>query len=455
MSTNKPGFSPTIEHHGELAAYLQGGEKPRADWRIGTEHEKFCYTTADQQPVPYEGEASILTLFKGLMDQGWFPLEDQGKIIALEDRRGATVSLEPGGQFELSGAPLETLHQTCDEVHRHLAQMKTVADAHGIGMIGLGFTPSATLADAPLMPKGRYGLMKGYMPQVGTRGHDMMFRTCTIQVNLDFESEADMAQKMRLGQVLQPFATALFANSPLREGKLTGRASERAYTWLDVDNQRAGLLRQAMDQSLTYEAYVQYALDVPMYFVLRDEEGFIDARGQSFRDFMAGRLPALPGELPTVKDWENHLSTAFPEARLKRFIEMRGADGGPWSHICALPAFWTGLLYDGGAQDAALQLTKDWGFEELDALRTSVASQGMAAEFRGQSVRDWLRNILSISENGIKSRAKAGKVSADETEYLEAPMEWVETGQGPAQMVAKLYDDVKGDMRALHSALAF
>ena len=455
MSTNKPGFSPLIESYAELPAYMQAGEKPREAWKIGTEHEKFCFTTADLRPLPYEGDVSILTLFKGLMDQGWQPLEDQGKIIALEDQRGATISLEPGGQFELSGAPLTTLHQTCDEVHRHLAQVKTVADAHGIGMIGLGFTPKSTLADMPMMPKGRYNLMKGYMPEVGTRGHDMMFRTCTIQVNLDFESEGDMAAKMRLGQVLQPFATALFVNGPLREGQPTGRVSERAYTWLDVDEQRAGLLAAAIEGQLTYESYTQYALDVPMYFVLRDGAGFIDARGQSFRDFMEGKLPAMPGERPTVKDWENHLSTLFPEARLKRFIEMRGADGGPWRHICALPAFWVGLLYEAGAQAAALELSQDWTLPELQDLRQQVPHKGMKTEFRGRPLQGWLADLLAISAAGLKARGRSGSTTANETEYLDAPQRWVAERRGPADEVLDLFDEVKGDMQALHARLAF
>lgn len=455
MSTNKPGYSPPIEVEGDLTAYLQAGEKPREAWKIGTEHEKFCFTTADLKPLPYAGEASISTLFQGLIAQGWQPLEDQGNIIALEDAKGATISLEPGGQFELSGAPLTTLHQTCDEVHRHLAQVKTVAEAHGIGMLGLGFTPMAQMADMPMMPKGRYALMKGYMPTVGTRGHDMMFRTCTIQVNLDFESEQDMAQKMRLGQVLQPFATALFANSPLREGQVTGRVSERAYTWLDVDEARAGLLRQAIEGRLSYGAYVDYALDVPMYFVLRDGVGFIDARGQSFRDFLNGKLPALPGERPTVKDWENHLSTLFPEARLKRFIEMRGADGGPWQHICGLPAFWVGLLYDKAAQAAALDLTHDWSFAQLAELRQIVPTQGMQALFRGQTVQSWLKEILAIAQMGLKNRARSGTQSADELEYLQDPIEWAETGRGPAQQVLDTFAAAQGDMTTLHRKLAF
>ena len=455
MSTNKPGYSPELKDHAALAAYLQGGEKPPASWRIGTEHEKFCFTTHDLKPLRYAGKASILTLFQGLMDLGWHPLEDQGKIIALEDSAGAAISLEPGGQFELSGAPLTTLHQTCDEVHRHLDQVKTVAEAHGIAMVGLGFAPFARPSDMPMMPKGRYGIMKGYMPQVGTRGHDMMFRTCTIQVNLDFANEADMAAKMRLGHVLQPFATALFANSPLREGKPTGRLSERAYTWLDVDEARAGLLGAAIDGSLTYEGYVQYALDVPMYFVMREGQGFIDARGQSFRDFMAGKLPALPGQRPTEKDWENHLSTLFPEARLKRFIEMRGADGGPWEHICGLPAFWVGLLYDRQSLDAVQTLTAGWTLAELEALRQTVPMHAMATSFCGRTVQDWLRDILAICVQGLKNRARSGAQNLNEVTYLERPQDWVERGQSPAQQVLQVFEKVRGDSRALHEALAF
>ena len=455
MSTNKPGFSPPIDSYDDLPAYLAGGEKPGANWRIGTEHEKFCFAAADQQPIPYAGKASILTLFEGLEAKGWKPLYDGDNKVALEDEQGATISLEPGGQFELSGAPLINLHQTCDEVHRHLAQVKDVAESAGIAMVGLGFTPFARLADMPMMPKGRYGLMKSYMPEVGTRGHDMMFRTCTIQVNLDFESEQDMAFKMQLGQALQPFATALFANAPLREGQPTGRVSERAYTWLDVDEARAGLLTQALNGDLTYEAYTQYALDVPMYFVLRDGAGFIDARGQSFRDFMEGKLPALPGQRPTVKDWENHLSTLFPEARLKRFIEMRGADGGPWNHICALPAFWVGLLYDRGALYAAQDLVKTWPIAALQTLRQQVPTTGMATVFEGRTVQSWLQELLSISKSGLEARGKAGNLSLDESEYLESPREWAARGESPAADVLRVFKEVGSNRAALHQRLAF
>ena len=455
MSTNKTGFSPSIEEYDQLIKYFESGEKPTEQWRIGTEHEKFCFTTTDLAPLPYDGESSILTLLHGLIGLGWKEVRDGRNIIALEDGRGASISLEPGGQFELSGEPLANLHETCAEVHRHLAQVKTIADAHGIIMVGLGFTPERKLNEIPLMPKTRYGLMKDYMPKVGKRGHDMMFRTCTIQVNLDYGSESDMSEKMRLGHVLQPFATALFANSPIRDGYPSGRRSERAYSWLDVDQARSGLLKSAVEGSLTYEAYVEYALDVPMYFVLRDGPGFIDARGQSFRDFLQGNLPAMPGELPTMNDWENHLSTLFPEARLKKFIEMRGADGGPWKHICGLPAFWVGLLYDSEAQDAAMKLTDGWDIESLEALRQEVPKIGMDATYNGKRVQTWLHQLLKISVMGLRNRAVFGKESVNETEYLDEPFEWVISGEGPAQKVLKVFNELNGDMPRFHRRLAF
>ncbi|MEM9784813.1 MAG: glutamate--cysteine ligase, partial [Pseudomonadota bacterium] len=361
MSIPQTGGGP-IEHRDDLAAYMANGCKPREDWRIGTEHEKFGYCVDTHRPLPYAGERSIVAVLEGLRDRfGWSPLSEGGNIIGLE-KDGANVSLEPGGQLELSGAPLRTIHETCDEVNTHLAEVRAVADEIGVGFIGLGAAPEWSHEDMPRMPKGRYKLMTEYMGRVGTHGTQMMYRTCTVQVNLDFASEADMVQKLRVALALQPVATALFAASPFFEGKVNGYQSWRSRIWQDLDADRTGMLPWVFEDGMGFERWADYALDVPMYFVYRDGT-YIDARGQSFRDFLNGRLPALPGEVPTLSDWGDHLTTLFPEARIKKFIEMRGADGGPWRRLCALPALWVGLLYDAAALDAAWEVAKDWTAE--------------------------------------------------------------------------------------------
>ena len=342
----------------DLVDYIASGEKPREDWRIGTEHEKFGYTNEDLRPLPYAGPRGIHAMLEGLSRFGWQRVEEAGNLIALVDDAGGSITLEPGGQLELSGAPLEDLHQTCAEVQKHLAQVREVAEPLGISFLGSGFQPKWRREDIPMMPKGRYEIMRSYLPTRGSMGLDMMFRTCTVQVNLDFSSEADMVKKFRVSMALQPIATALFANSPFEEGKPSGFLSRRSHTWTDTDPDRCGILPFVFEAGMSYERYVDYILDVPMFFVYRDGR-YIDASGQSFRDFLAGRLPALPGEFPTSGDWSDHLTTAFPEVRMKKFLEMRGADGGPWRSLCALPAFWVGLLYDQEALDEAAELVSD------------------------------------------------------------------------------------------------
>ena len=353
MSTRTASDShdPIVEHRDELATPMIQGEKPKDRWRIGTEHEKFVYRTDDHRAPSYDEPGGIHDLLMALTRFGWEPVIEGGKVIALAGSDG-TVSLEPAGQLELSGAPLENLHQTCAETGRHLKQVKEVGAELGLGFLGVGMWPDKTRAELPIMPKGRYKIMLDHMPRVGSMGLDMMLRTCTIQTNLDYSSEADMVQKFRVSLALQPIATALFASSPFTEGKPNGYMSYRSHIWTDTDPARTGMLPFVFEQGFGYERYVDYMLDVPMYFVFRNGK-YIDAAGQSFRDFLKGELPALPGEKPHISDWNDHLSTAFPEVRLKSFLEMRGADGGPWNRICALPALWVGLLYDQGALDAA------------------------------------------------------------------------------------------------------
>ncbi|MEM6943908.1 MAG: glutamate--cysteine ligase [Pseudomonadota bacterium] len=438
MSIPQQGGGP-IESRDDLARYMESGCKPAHAWRIGTEHEKFGYCLESLRPLPYDGPRSVRVMLEGLRDQfGWAPLDEGGNIIGLT-KGGANVSLEPGGQLELSGAPLETIHETCDEVNTHLAEVKQVADALGIGFIGLGAAPEWTHADMPRMPKGRYKLMTEYMGRVGTHGTQMMYRTCTVQVNLDFASEADMVKKLRVALALQPVATALFAASPFFEGQVNGYQSWRSRIWQDLDADRTGMLPWVFEDGMGFERWADYALDVPMYFVYRDGT-YIDARGQSFRDFLNGRLPALPGEVPTLSDWGDHLTTLFPEARIKKFIEMRGADGGPWRRLCALPALWVGLLYDAAALDAAWEVAKDWTAEERETLRLGAAKDGLRTTIRGRSMQSLALDVLEIAHAGLKARARAGNVDPDETHFLNALQEIATTGTTPADELLTQYN---------------
>lgn len=456
MSIPQQGGGP-IEHRDQLAAYIASGEKPKADWRIGTEHEKFGYDIATLKPLPYEGPVSITAMLTGLRDRfGWSPVLEAGNLIGLE-RNGANISLEPGGQLELSGAPLETIHQTCDEVNGHLAEVQAVARDIGAGFIGLGAAPIWSQDEMPMMPKGRYRLMTDYMGRVGRLGTQMMYRTCTVQVNLDFASEADMVQKLRVALALQPVATALFANSPFLDGKPNGMKSWRAHIWQNLDPARTGMLPFVFENGFGYEAWVDYVLDVPMYFVYRDGK-YIDALGQSFRDFLDGRLPALPGEVPTLSDWADHMTTVFPEARVKKYIEMRGADGGPWRRLCALPALWVGLIYDQGALDAAWDLVKGWDAQTREGLRVAAGRDGLQAEVGAIRMHDLAREVLAIAEAGLKARARSGQggLVPDETHFLSALKESVDTGRVPADdLLAHYHGDWAGDLTRIYGAYSY
>jgi len=456
MSIPQSGGGP-IEDRAQLAEYLASGCKPKDDWRIGTEHEKFGYDKATLKPIPYDGPRSVKAVLEGLQGRfGWTPILEAGNIIGLE-KDGANVSLEPGGQLELSGAPLETIHQTCDEVNEHLREVRSVADEIGVGFIGLGAAPIWRHEDMPVMPKGRYRLMTDYMDKVGTMGKTMMYRTCTVQVNLDFASEADMVQKLRVALALQPVATALFANSPFLEGKPNGHKSWRSRVWRDLDPARTGMLPFVFEDGFGFERWVDYALDVPMYFVYRDGK-YIDALGQSFRDFMAGKLPALPGETPTLSDWADHLTTIFPEARIKKFIEMRGADGGPWRRLCALPAFWVGLTYDQSALDAAWDLVKDWDAETREAWRVAASVDGLQAEVNGRSMLSLAAEVVLIARSGLKARARPGLggMVQDERHFLHALEDSVETGKAPAdELLEHYHGDWNGDLTRIYSEFSY
>ena len=456
MSIPQSGGGP-IEHQDQLAHYLASGCKPKDAWRIGTEHEKFGYCRDTLKPLPYDGPRSIKAMLEGLRDRfGWAPVLEGDHIIGLT-KDGANVSLEPGGQLELSGAPLETIHQTCDEVNQHLREVKSIADEIGVSFIGLGAAPIWTHEQMPVMPKGRYRLMTDYMDRVGTMGKSMMYRTCTVQVNLDFASEPDMVQKLRTAIALQPVATALFANSPFFDGKPNGHKSWRSRIWRDLDPARTGTLPFVFEQGFGFERYVDYALDVPMYFVYRDGK-YINALGQSFRDFLKGRLPALPGEVPTLSDWADHLTTIFPEARMKKYLEMRGADGGPWRRLCALPALWVGLLYDQAALDAAWDLAKDWDLETREGLRVAASVDGLAAQVGRVRMHDLAREVVAIAEAGLKARARegAGGMVPDETHFLNTLRESVETGKTAAdELLEHYHGEWQGDLSCIYAAYSY
>jgi glutamate--cysteine ligase len=446
---------PPIESRADLLSVFEGGEKPSEQWRIGTEHEKFVYRCADHGAPSYEERGGIRDLLMGLTEFGWEPVTEGGNVIALKGADGA-VSLEPAGQFELSGAPLENLHQSCAEAARHLGQCKMIGDRLGLGFLGTGMWPDKARSDLPVMPKGRYAIMLNYMPRVGSLGLDMMLRTCTIQVNLDYSSEADMVKKFRVGLALQPVATALFANSPFTEGKPNGFKSFRSHIWEDTDPDRTGMLPFVFEEGFGYERYCDYMLDVPMYFVFRQGK-YIDVAGRSFRDFLDGKLPELPGEKPQLTDWTDHLSTAFPEVRLKSFLEMRGADGGRWSRICGLPALWVGLLYDQQSLDAAWDLVKDWDIAERERLRHEVPKLALDAAIPGdRSMRDFASDVLDIAADGLTRRARLNSAGDNEGGFLDPLRDVVATGMTPAdRLLQKYHNEWGGDVSHIYEEFSF
>ncbi|GGH11800.1 glutamate--cysteine ligase [Alsobacter metallidurans] len=433
-----------IESRAELVAWFEQGNKPASEFRLGTEHEKFGFYAHDHAPVPYAGARGVEAILKGLESRiGWEPILDGEAIIGLADPMGGgAISLEPGGQFELSGAPVETLHETRSELVQHMEAVNSVAGQIGVRFLGLGHSPVWTREQTPVMPKQRYGIMRRYMPQVGSRGLDMMFRTCTVQVNLDFASEADMVRKLRVSVALQPIATALFANSPFTEGKPNGFKTVRSEIWRDTDNDRSGMIPFAFEDGMGFERYVDYALDVPMYFVKRGDH-YHDVAGASFRDLLDGKLAQLPGERATISDWANHLSTLFPEVRLKRYLEMRGADMGTSDMVVALPAFWVGLLYDEAALDQAWQLVKGWTADDRQALRDAVPRQALDATVAGRSVRDVAREVLALARQGLARRARLDD-GQDETRYLAPLDEVVATGRTRADVLLEQFHGAWG-----------
>ena len=423
----------------DLVEYLESGCKPRDKWLIGTEHEKFAYRLDDLRPLDYDGEQGVRIMLDKLTRFGWNPVSEDGNVIALLQDDGSSITLEPAGQLELSGAPLSTIHETCKEVGTHLQQVKAVAAEMGIAFLGVGYQPKWPRSEMPWMPKNRYAIMQNYMPTRGNLGLDMMQSTCTVQVSLDFDSEATMVKMFRVSLALQPIATALFANSPFKDGKPTGYLSYRSHIWTDTDPDRTGNLPFVFEDGFGFERYVDYMLDVPMYFVYRDGT-YIDATGQSFRDFLDGKLAVLPGEQPTLKDWEDHLTTAFPEVRLKRYLEMRGADGGPWSRLCALPALWVGLLYDSGSLDHAWNMIKDWTIEEHDHLRAMVPEMALNTPFRDGTVGDIAMDVLECAHEGLVRRKRLDGVGLDESRFLKPLFQIAESGLTPAEDLLFAYE---------------
>jgi len=459
LAQDEEAAARPVESRDELVAYLESGCKPPSEWRIGTEHEKIGFRRDDLRPVPYENERSIQALLLGVADRfNWEPVTEAGNVVALKDpccEHGGSITLEPGGQFELSGAPLSNIHETCREVSTHLRQVREIADALDIGFIAIGFSPKWTLAETPIMPKRRYQIMRDYMPKVGRLGLDMMFRSATVQVNLDFSSEADMVKKLRVGLALQPLATAMFANSPFTDGRPNGFLSYRSEIWRETDRDRTGMLPFVFEDGMGFERYVDYALDVPMYFVNR-RDTMLDVAGESFRAFMAGQLPALPGEHPAMSDWSDHLTTLFPEVRLKHFLEMRGADSGPQPRLCALPALWVGLMYDQTSLDAAWDLAKRWTHEQREALRADVPRQGLNARLGRHTAGTLAREMLAIARHGLERRGFRDGEGNDEASYL-APVETiVAENRTPAEWLLQRYQgDWNGDIDCLFEEIAY
>ena len=454
MSSPSHVADTPITDRAQLVDYIASGEKPRADWRIGTEHEKFGFRLDDLRPPSFDGDRGIEALLKGLTRFGWEAIEEKGRVIALS-KDGASVTLEPAGQLELSGAAVETIHQTCVEVGTHLKEVKQVADELQLGFLGMGFQPKWRRDEMPWMPKGRYRIMRDYMPKVGSLGLDMMTRTCTVQVNLDYASEADMVKKFRVSLALQPIATALFADSPFTEGQPNGYLSYRSHIWTDTDPDRTGMLDFVFADGFGYETYANYALDVPMYFAKRGGQ-YVDLAGRSFRKFMAGELAELPGDRPSLKDWADHTTTAFPEVRLKQYLEMRGADSGPWSRLCALPALWAGVFYDQAALAAAWDLCKDWQVEDHERLRADVARLGLKAQVNGRSVQDVAKDMVAIAKQGLKNRNRLSAGMVDESGYLAELEDIADSGITPAERLLELYHGPwKGDVRRVFEDFAY
>ncbi len=445
MHKIKPSAAPLSK--ADMIAYFQSGEKPKKDWKIGVEFERFAFDRSNFSPIAYLGRKSVLAIFDGLIKQyGWQPVYEGENIVALK-REEQSITLEPGGQIELSGATQKSIHDCCAEITRHLAETAAVAEDLDIGFLNIGFHPTGARQDFDWVPKQRYRIMRDYMPKVGHLGLDMMLRTATVQVNLDFESESDMVKKLRVGLALQPIIGAMFANSPFTEGKINGYQSFRNQVWRDTDPARTGGLEFAFDDGMGYERYVDYVLDVPMYFVLRGGK-YIDTAGESFRDFTLGKLSALPGDYAVIEDFANHATTVFPNVRLKRWLEMRGADGGDWGCLCALPALWTGLLYDDTALNAAYDIIRIWKKEDRDYLNAQSPKTGLATKLGSVKIAEIARKVLEIADDGLKRRNAKNGAGQDESHFLSSLWDIVTIGKSPAdKLLNKFQGEWQGDIQ--------
>lgn len=431
-----------IESKDQLIDFIKSGEKNPANFKIGTEHEKFVFNLSNNRPVKYDGEKGIKDLLTSLEEFGWKTIKEGNNIIALS-RSGAlgggSITLEPAGQFELSGAMLETVHETIKEIIDHKSQISLVGKKLDLGFLSLGFAPNWKREEMPVMPKERYQVMKRYMPTKGNHGLDMMFRSCTSQVNLDYSSEEDMIKKFRISLLAQPIVTALFANSPFKDGKLNNYKSYRSEVWKDTDPDRTGILPFVFKDNMGYESYVNYALEVPMYFIYRDGN-YIDLAGSSFKDFIEGKLDKVSNYSATIEDWELHLTTIFPEVRLKTYLEMRGADAGGIAQICSLSAFWTGLLYNNDSLNKAGELFNDIDVAELAKVRNLVPKEGLNCAVGKYNVYNLASELIELSLQGLKSRNKLDIEGNDETKYLNPIIRIMKDKENSADKLIRKYN---------------
>ena len=423
----------------DLIKWFEAGCKPKNLFRIGTEHEKFVYKLNSLKPVSYNEPSGIKNILKSLVRFGWVEVSESGNIIALR-KDNQSITLEPGGQLELSGAPLENIHQTCSEVNEHLKQVKIIGNELNIGFLGVGARLEGKLSSDLWMPKPRYKIMKDYMPLVGNLGLEMMADTCTVQANLDYSSEQDMRRKLKTSFILQPIVTALFASSPIEKMKPSKYITRRAAIWFDVDKDRCGTPKFIFDENLSFESWVDYALKVPMYFIKRNGQ-YINCAGASFEKFMLGKLEQLSNEKPTILDWEDHLSTIFTEIRLKQYIEFRGADAGPWKSLCALPALWVGLLYDSESLNEAESLAKSWSFDMYKKAYEEVPVKGLDLIINKRSINDHAKDLIAISKRGLKKRNFLDGTGNDESGYLNQLEEITHTGNSQAKKMLSMWNN--------------
>jgi len=392
----------------ELIGYFFDGVKSKNNLKIGVEHEKFILNKESLKPISYYENNGIKNILEKLTTLGWEPLYDDNKntIIAVKKGKQA-ITLEPGGQIELSGAPLDNIHETCEETTNHLKELKKLGNEFNFILLGIGVEPNLKLDDFPWMPKQRYKIMRKYMEQVGTLGHHMMKRTCTNQVNIDYSSEEDMINKIRLILNLESIATAIFSNSPFDQGNVSKYRSLRSHFWHHTDPNRTGLLPFVFDKDFNFEKYTDYALNIPMYFIRREHK-YINMTQYTFKDYLEGKCTKVNYEA-TLDDWEDHLTTLFPQVRLKHYLEIRSMDACNWDLICSQPAFWIGILYDDEILDKIKQITEDWKGEDRQYLNKRVPEDGLKTEFKKRKLIDFAQEFFELSKKGLSKRNQLSK----------------------------------------------